>query len=86
MFYGMFFDKLMAGDSQFINNESLRSLLWPDEPNRDPSVDADLSLLLDKRVLFPTLRDSAGSLHDVWQDLTRRKVPEASSERYCTEN
>jgi hypothetical protein len=82
MFYGMFFDKLMTGDSQFINNVSLRSLLWPDEPNADPGLRADLSLLLDHKVLLPAIRDNVTSLHDVWQDLTKREVPEAGSERY----
>ena len=82
MFYGMFFDKLMAGDSQFINNSSLRSLLWPGEATVGSDLRTDLSLLLDHKVLLPAMRDNVTSLHDVWQDLTKRGVPEAGSEQY----
>ena len=57
MFYGMFFDQLMVGHSQFVNNSSLRSLLWTGEPDIDPGVRADLSLLLDHKVLLPAMRD-----------------------------
>jgi hypothetical protein len=82
MFYGMFFDKLMVGDSQFINNIDLRSLLWPGEADVDPGLRTDLSLLLDHKVLLPAVRDDVTSLYDVWQDLTKRGVPEAGSEQY----
>ena len=83
MFHGMFFDSLMVGDSQFLNNAELRSLLWTGEPNVGPDLPADLALLLDHKVLLPALRDNASSLHDVWRDLSERKVPQVGTERYA---
>jgi hypothetical protein len=61
MFHGMFFDSLMVGDSQFLNNGALRSLLWTGEPGIDRDLPADLALLLDHKVLLPAIRDSKGS-------------------------
>ena len=76
----MFFDRLMVGDSQLINNESLRSLLWPSEANANPGLN-DLALLLKHGVLVPAVRSSAGSLQAVWRDLDAR-LPEVPEEQY----
>jgi len=77
----MFFDRLIIGDSQLINNDSLRSLLWPSEETADPGIPGDLSLLLKHRVLVPAIRSSAGSLYSVWHDLAAR-LPEVPNEKY----
>jgi len=82
MFYAMFFDRLMVGDSQLLNNVNLRALMWPDEPAAKSDVLSDLALFLDHGILFPAIRDSAGSLHDVWRGLTDRSVPGVGSEDY----
>jgi hypothetical protein len=76
----MFFDRLMVGDSQLINNEYLRSLLWPSEAIANPGL-SDLALLLKHGVLVPAIRSSAGSLHAVWHDLAAR-LPELPEEQY----
>jgi hypothetical protein len=76
----MFFDRLMVGDSQLINNEYLRSLLWPSEAIANPGL-SDLALLLKHGVLVPAIRSSAGSLHAVWHDLAAR-LPEVPEEQY----
>jgi hypothetical protein len=76
----MFFDRLMVGDSQLINNEHLRSLLWSPEANANPGLN-DLALLLEHGVLVPAIRSSAGSLHAVWHDLAAR-LPEVPEEQY----
>jgi hypothetical protein len=76
----MFFDRLIVGDSQLINNEHLRSLLWPSEANANPGL-SDLALLLKHGVLVPAIRSSAGSLHAVWHDLAAR-LPEVPEEQY----
>jgi hypothetical protein len=77
----MFFDRLVVGDSQLINNEHLRSLLWPHEASADPGIIGDLALLLKHGVLVPAIRGSAGSLHAVWRDL-RARLPEVPEEQY----
>ena len=82
MLYGMFFDQLMVGDSQFINNGELRSLLWAGETDAKLDLRADLALLLDRKVLVPAIRDHASSLHDVWRDLISRAVQGVADERY----
>jgi hypothetical protein len=76
----MFFDRLMVGDSQLINNEHLRSLLWSPEANANPGLN-DLALLLEHGVLVPAIRSSAGSLRAVWHDLAAR-LPEVPDEQY----
>ena len=77
----MFFDRLVVGDSQLINNENLRSLLWPPEASANPGIIGDLALLLKHGVLVPAIRSSAGSLHAVWHDL-RARLPEVPEEQY----
>ena len=70
----------MVGDSQLINNEHLRSLLWSPEANANPGL-SDLALLLEHGVLVPAIRSSAGSLRAVWHDLAAR-LPEVPEEQY----
>lgn len=77
----MFFDQLMVGDSQLINNGHLRSLLWPPEARASPGIIGDLALLLEGGVLVPAIRSNAGSLHAVWHDL-RARLPDVPDEEY----
>jgi hypothetical protein len=82
MLLAMFYDKLMVGDSQIINNPHLRSLIWPGEPSVEPEMPVDLGLLLQKGVLFPAIRSGMSSLSSVWQDLEDRKTEGISSREY----
>jgi hypothetical protein len=78
----MFFDRLIVGDSQFINIPDLRSLIWPGEPSGNSQVLSDLAPLLDRQILVPALRSSTSSLTEVRNDLVRRGVYYAGSEEY----
>jgi hypothetical protein len=81
--HAMFFDRLTVGDSQLINIPDLRSLIWSDEPLRNPEVLSDLAPLLDRGVLVPAIRSSASSLTQVREDLVDRGVYYAGSADYA---
>ena len=78
--HALFFDHLVVGDSQFLTNRFLRSLITTDEGAN--GVLQDLGALLEGGHLLPAVRDRAGSLTDVWRGHRERGVANVPSERY----
>jgi hypothetical protein len=82
--HALFFDQLLVGDSQFLTNERLRALIWPGERGAPADPPADMDVLLDHKVLLPAIRSTAGTLRDVWTDLSKRHVEDIAAEDYIS--
>ena len=84
MMHALFFDRLVVGDSQLINNRLLRSLIWQGEGVLE-DIPQDLDFMLKQGYLVPAVRNNADNLTAVWRNLRERRVPEAPVDtRYVT--
>lgn len=80
----LFVDQLLTADSQFNNNPSFRSLIFPKENirRRELKVPNDLGLLVREGYLLPAIRKDFTDLHAVQKKHIKKKVSDTPSKQY----
>ncbi len=84
LLHSLFFDKLLVGDSQFNNNQRMRSLIWGNEPNLSHSENtfSDMSFFLQEGYLSPVIRKDYGTLQNLREEHERRGVEDVPSQEF----
>jgi hypothetical protein len=82
--HGLFFNRLLVGDSQFNNNPAFRKLMWDREANANSvTYPQDLWQLAEQGFLVPAVRNEYGSLTALRKDHVSRSVETPPSEEYA---